>query len=57
MAAIGSRITDQLMPLIESLGEVKRLLCAKAEQTIGMPLKFRKVVKQRRLHPLRLGSE
>ena len=45
------------MPLIESLGEVKGLLCAKAEQTIGMPLKFCKVVRQRRLHPLRLGRE
>src|SRR5258708_35288929 len=45
------------MPVIESLGEVKGLLCAKAEQTIGMPLKFCKVVRQRRLHPVRLGRE
>src|SRR5260370_41614586 len=45
------------MPLIESLGEVKGLLCAKAEQTIGMPLKVLKVVRKRRLHPVRLGRE
>ena len=57
MAAIGPRIADQFVPLIESLGEVKGLLCAKTVQTIGMPLKFCKVVQQRRLHPLRLGSE
>src|ERR1700675_1603229 len=45
------------MPLIESLGQVKGLLCAKAEQAIGMPLKLRKVVKRGWLHPLRLGRK
>ena len=45
------------MPLIQTLGEVKGLLCAEAEQSIGMPLKFRKVVKQGWLHPLRLGRK
>src|SRR5258708_33479244 len=45
------------MPLIQTLGEVKGLLCAEAEQSIGMPLKLRKVVKQGWLHPLRLGRK
>jgi hypothetical protein len=45
------------MPFIEGLGKVKGLLCAETEQTIGMPLKFCKIVKKRRLHPLCLGSE
>src|SRR5580704_18218449 len=57
MPAIGPRIGNQFMPLIESLGDVKGLLCAKAEQSIGMPLKFRKIVKQGWLHPLRLGRK
>ena len=57
MAAIRSRIADEFMPLIESLGEVESLLCAQTIQTIGVPLKFCKVIEQWRLHPLRLRSE
>src|ERR1035437_2344458 len=51
MTAIRSWIADEFVPLIESLGSIKGLLRAEAEQTIGMPLKFCKVVKQRGLHP------
>ena len=57
MTAIRPWIADQFVTLIESLGKVKGLLGAEAEQAIGMTLKFRKVVKQRCQHPLRLGSE
>src|SRR5580704_7983782 len=44
MPAIGPRIADKFVSLIESLGEIKGLMCAEAEQAIGMALKFRKVV-------------
>src|ERR1035441_3496972 len=51
MPAIRSWIADELVPLIEGLSSIEGLLRAEAEQTIGMPLKFCKVVKQRRWHP------
>jgi hypothetical protein len=55
MAAVRTRIADQLVTLIQRLRDVQCLLCAEAEQAIAVPLQFRKIVKQRRSHALRLG--
>ena len=44
--AVGARVADQLVPLVESLRHIQRLLRAEAEQPVGVPLQFRQVVER-----------
>src|SRR5437868_14855319 len=55
MPAVGARIADQFLALIQGLCKVERLLRAEPEQTIGVTLQLGKVVKQRRKRPLVFG--
>ena len=55
MAAVGARIADQLVPLVERLRGVERLLRAEAEQPVGVALQLGQIVEQRRRHALRLA--
>src|SRR4051812_46624119 len=57
MPAVGARIADELVPFVERLSEVQRLLGAEAEETVGVPLKLGEVVERRRRHALRLGFD
>ncbi len=54
MTAIGTRIADQLVTLVEGLGDVQGLLRAEAVEAVGVPLQFGQIVEQRRRHALRL---
>ena len=38
MAAVGSRIADQLMPFVKRLCQIQRLLRAEAEKPVGVAL-------------------
>ena len=55
VAAVGSWVADQLVPLVERLGEVQSPLRAEAKQAVGVALQFREVVEQRRQQPLRFA--
>ena len=48
VAAIGARITDQLVLLIKRLGDIQRGLRAEAIQAVGVALQFGEVIQQRR---------
>jgi hypothetical protein len=48
VAAVGPRIADQLVPLVERLGHVEGLLRAEAVQAVGVALQLGEVVQQRR---------
>ncbi len=52
--AVGARIADQLVSLVERLRDVQRLLRAEAEQAVGVALQFGQIVERRRRHALRL---
>ena len=54
VAAVGTRIADQLVPFVEGLAGIERLLRAEAVQPVGVALQFGQVVEQRRGHALRL---
>ena len=56
MPAVGARIADQLVPFVQRLRDVERLLRAEAVQAVGVPLQLRQVVEQRRRHALRLAT-
>src|ERR1700677_4325043 len=53
MAAIGARVTEQLMRLIQRLSGFQSLLGAETIEAIGMALQFCQVVKAGRGHALR----
>ena len=55
MPAVRPGITDQLVPLIESLRSVERVLRTEPEEPVRMPLQFGQVIQERRSHPLHLG--
>ena len=57
MAAVGARIADELVALVERLGHVERLLRAETEEAVGVALQFGEVVERRRRHALRLGFD
>ena len=57
VAAVGARIADELVPLIERLRVAERLLRAETVEAIGMALQFGQVVEQRRLRVLRFGAQ
>ena len=55
MAAIGARIADQLVQLVQALGDVKRGLGTEAVQPVGMTLQFSEIVKQWRWRSANFG--
>src|SRR5436309_7590097 len=57
MPAIGSRIADEFVSLVERLRGIKSLLCAETEQAVGVPLELRQVVQRWRRHALRLSFD
>ena len=54
VAAIGARIADELVALVERLRGIERLLRAEAEEAVGVALQLGEIVERRRRHALRL---
>ena len=57
VAAVGARIADELVVLVEGLGGVEGLLRAEAVEPVGVALQLGEVVERRRRHALRLGFD
>ena len=54
VAAVGPRITQQLVFFVERLRDLQRLLRAESVEAVGVALQFRKVIQRGRPHALRL---
>ncbi len=52
MAAVRARIADELVPLVQRLRQVERLLRAEAVEPVGVALQLCEIVERRRRHAL-----
>ena len=54
VAAVGARVAEELLLLVERLRDVQRLLRREAEEPVGVALQLGEVVEERRREPARL---
>ena len=57
IAAVGARVTDELVAFVERLRQFQSALGAKAVEAVGVPLEFREVIQQWRRHAAYLGVD